>query len=182
MPTPATMIKLMKALGVKAPQDDALRIAQENAVKMLGLPPDNTPAQRAAAMGFDTQVYHGTFNDFPAFDMSKANPRSQYMPGFFTTENPKMAENYGDFIMPLMQKKGVTVKDKRVARKEGKEVPEIDTIYDAEKNIRVTNRPENIRSRFAAFDPARINENNLMASRLLPFALPGLLAIPQDEQ
>lgn len=42
--------------------------------------------------------------------------------------------------------------------------------------------PSNLeRSRFAAFDPARVNENNLLASRLLPFALPGLLAIPQDE-
>lgn len=38
--------------------------------------------------------------------------------------------------------------------------------------------PAAIRSRFAAFDPARINENNLLASRLLPFALPGLLSLP----
>ena len=42
--------------------------------------------------------------------------------------------------------------------------------------------PSRIRSRFAAFDPARVNENNLLASRLLPFALPGLLALPTDEE
>jgi hypothetical protein len=43
-------------------------------------------------------------------------------------------------------------------------------------------KPELLRSRFAAFDPARVNENNLLASRLLPFALPGLLALPTDEE
>jgi hypothetical protein len=42
--------------------------------------------------------------------------------------------------------------------------------------------PSLVRSRFAAFDPARVNENNLLASRLLPFALPGLLALPTDEE
>ena len=41
--------------------------------------------------------------------------------------------------------------------------------------------PQQVRSRFAAFDPARINENNLLASRLLPFALPGLLSLPMGD-
>lgn len=45
-----------------------------------------------------------------------------------------------------------------------------------------TFNPNQLRSRFAAFDPARVNENNLLASRLLPFALPGLLALPTDEE
>lgn len=46
----------------------------------------------------------------------------------------------------------------------------------------ITSDVSKLRSRFAAFDPARIGENNLLASRLLPFALPGLLAIPQEEE
>jgi hypothetical protein len=48
--------------------------------------------------------------------------------------------------------------------------------------MRSTNINNRERSRFAAFDPARVNENNLLASRLLPFALPGLLALPTDEE
>lgn len=174
------MTKMVKP--PKAPQADALETARRNAVKMLGLPENNTAMDRARAMGFDTPVYHGTFNDFDAFDISKANPRSQYMPGVFTADNPAMSENFGDIIMPLLQKKGITVRDKRLARKEGREVPELDTIYDAEKGIMVTNRPENLRSRFAAFDPARRNEANLLASRLLPLALPGLLFAGDEEE
>lgn len=42
--------------------------------------------------------------------------------------------------------------------------------------------PSVIRSRFAAFDPARVNENNLLASRLLPLALPGLLFAGDEEE
>jgi hypothetical protein len=42
-----------------APQDEALRIAQKKGVKMLGLPPGNTPMDRAKAMGYDTPDYIG---------------------------------------------------------------------------------------------------------------------------
>jgi len=42
--------------------------------------------------------------------------------------------------------------------------------------------PKKLRSRFAAFDPARRNENNLLASRLLPLALPGLLFAGDEEE
>ena len=48
-----------------APQDEALRLAQQRAalpVKQhgLGLPADNTPAQRAAAMAFENGFWHET--------------------------------------------------------------------------------------------------------------------------
>ena len=48
-----------------APQDEALRLAQQRASLPssqggLGLPAGNTPEQRAAAMGFDVDVYHGS--------------------------------------------------------------------------------------------------------------------------
>jgi hypothetical protein len=49
--------------GVKGPQDEALRLAQQRAALPpakggLGLPPDNTPEQRARAIGFDTPAVH----------------------------------------------------------------------------------------------------------------------------
>jgi len=53
-------LPMMGMIRKVAPQDAALKIAQENAVKMLGLPPGNTPMDRARAMGNDVSVYHGT--------------------------------------------------------------------------------------------------------------------------
>jgi hypothetical protein len=44
---------------MKAPQDEALEIARKNAVKMLGLPENNTAMDRAKALGFDTEAYKG---------------------------------------------------------------------------------------------------------------------------
>ena len=50
-----------------APQAEALETARKNAVKMLGLPPNNTPMDRARAMGVDTDVFHANGADFDAF-------------------------------------------------------------------------------------------------------------------
>lgn len=147
---------------IAAPQAKAMETARKNAVKMLGLPENNTAMDRAKALGFTDDTFHGTFNRFDNFDMSKANPRSQYMPGVFTADKPELAENYGDYIMPLLQRKGTTVIDKLKAKSAGLPAPTVDTIYDKAAGIRVTDNPANIRSRFAAFDPARINENDLL--------------------
>lgn len=61
-----------------APQDDALRVAQQNAAKPieeggLGLRPDNTPEERAAAMGFDIDnpMAHGTNKSIKKFKVGK---------------------------------------------------------------------------------------------------------------
>jgi hypothetical protein len=50
-----------------------MRRAQRNAAKAiseggLGLRPDNTPMERAQAMGYTQPVYHGTFSDIEEFD------------------------------------------------------------------------------------------------------------------
>ena len=45
----------------------------------------------------------------------------------------------------------------------GKTPKEVDTIRDKDKNIIVTTKPENIRSRFAAFDPFNRDSANLLA-------------------
>ena len=52
----AIKAKDMKAI---APRDEALRIAEQKGVEMLGLPPGNTPMDRARAMGYVEDAYHG---------------------------------------------------------------------------------------------------------------------------
>jgi hypothetical protein len=163
----------------KAPQEDALMLAQQRAALPiekggLGLSPTNTAAERAATMKFDIPTYHGTNTpNISAIDMTKSNPNVQYMNGFFTADNPELASNFGDVVMPMLQKKGVTVLDKRAARQAGLEVPEMDTVYDKAKGILVTNNPENIRSRFAAFDPWR---KTAATAATMGVAAPDLLA------
>ena len=67
--------------------------------------------------------------------------------------------------MPLMQRKGVTVLEKRAAREAGLPVPEVNTIHDKSKGIRVTNDLSNVRSRFAAFDPAESDKPGLLKKK-----------------
>jgi hypothetical protein len=81
----------------KAPQAEAMRLAQQRAALSpakggLGLPADNTPAQRAKAMGFDTDVYHGSRQDFSKFKGDQP---------VFAAENPDVASKYGNAIYPL---------------------------------------------------------------------------------
>lgn len=153
----------------EAPRDEAMRIAQANAAKPvseggLGLPPDNTAMDRAKAMGFDVKTYHGTDKEFENFDPSLSRRDVQYMPGIFTADTPEQAGLYGNRILPLLQQRGTTVLEKREARKQGKEIPTVDTIYDVQRGVRVTTEPSNIRSRFAAFDPARRYESDLLGA------------------
>jgi len=147
-------------------------IAQKNAALPieqggLGLPPNNTAMDRAKAMGFDIPTYHGTNADITRFDPNLSGDHVQYMKGIFTADNPELASNYGDRVMPLLQKKGITLEDKRAARKAGKELPIIDSIYDKERGILVTKDPRNIRSRFAPFDPMKKNSANILAGTLI---------------
>lgn len=159
------------AIGTQRPLtefEQAHLTAQRNAALPvnqggLGLAPDNTAMDRARAMGFDTDVYHGTGADIEAFDPKLLKETSQYMKGVFTTDKPDIASNYGDTVYPLVQKQGYTLKDKRTDRASGKTPKEVDTIRDKDKNIIVTTKPENIRSRFAAFDPFNRESSNLLA-------------------
>lgn len=88
-----------------APQDEALRLAQERAALPveqggLGLPVDNTSQQRAMAMGFDTDAYHGTASDIsainPAFYGSSTGAKSA-KDAFFSAESPETAVGYANF-------------------------------------------------------------------------------------
>jgi hypothetical protein len=79
----------------------------------LGLPPDNTAMDRAKAMGFDIEAYHGTINpDITAFDpMSGKNARKGT--GSWFSENPQLASTYagnmGGTVMPVL------IKDRKFA-------------------------------------------------------------------
>ena len=117
----------------------------------LGLAPDNTAMDRARAMGFDTDAYHGTGADIDAFDMSKVGsnivlpvnaPR-----GIYTAKDAEIASRYskgdGSNVMPLIQKSsGAALNNSK---------------------IMATLDPSSIRSRFAAFDPFNRESSNLLA-------------------
>jgi hypothetical protein len=82
-----------------APQDEALRLAQQRAALPveqggLGLPAGNTPQQRAAAMGFDTDVYHGSpdISNTTKFDPAKVVDNVQYGGKFYTSKSPEYAD------------------------------------------------------------------------------------------
>jgi hypothetical protein len=84
------------------PQDEALRLAQQRASLPpskggLGLPAGNTPEQRAAAMGVDTNLFHGTTNpDIKRFDTSLAGKKSSnaFDDNVFATTSPQNAGGY----------------------------------------------------------------------------------------
>lgn len=207
------------------PQDKALKTAQRNAEKMLGLPANNTPAMRAKAMGLDTDFFHG---------QRQPNPKREYIEGlgnvvvdqpelqtiskikvgggngeggaFFGTNDPFVANGYAGngAVYPvqtsgkLLRESGVTTGnieafnrglDRNKSRYFNNEIKQSiaegkggtvfrnvedsagQKLYDIPSDVyAITSAP--VRSRFAAFDPARINENDLLAG-----AMPlGLLA------
>jgi hypothetical protein len=166
------------------PQSQALELAQQRAALPvseggLGLPTNNTAMDRANVM-FPNETYHGTNNaNFSKFDPSLSSQHNQYMAGTFTADNPALASNFGDFVMPLRQSNGIGIIDRRAARQSGDVIPELDTIHDKNAGIWVTNNPNNIRSRFAAFDPWR---RNAAIAATMGVAAPDLLANPLDDK
>ena len=88
----------------------AHEVAQRNAAKPiseggLGLPANNTAMDRANAMGFDTSAYHGTGNDFDAFDPGMSEG-ARFNTGVFMSASPDVASTYAlgeqRQVLPLM--------------------------------------------------------------------------------
>ena len=138
--------------------DIANDIAQKNAVEMLGLPPNNTAMDRARALGFDTPAYRGTTADeiagknrnFVSENKNVANEYAGYLKDF--ADDPKMLEAMMKLtpsgnVMPLLVKDASKAKSRT-------NVPDYEMILDANQ----------ARSRFAAFDPKRINDPDLLAA------------------
>ena len=101
------------AVGFVYPQQEALDIAQRNAAKPvseggLGLPPNNTAMDRAKAMGFDTDVYHGSPNfidkGFKQFETGHKgiSENETAKIGHWLTNSPETASNFAK-----MEKAGI---------------------------------------------------------------------------
>ena len=81
-----------------APQDEALRLAQQRAALPveqhgLGLPADNTPQQRAAAMGFDIDAYKGMY----PYDVG-SSPSFGFKNGKF-----QQLDKFGEELLPVTE-------------------------------------------------------------------------------
>lgn len=202
---------MVKALR-NAPRSEALETARQNAVKMLGLPENNTAMDRARALGFTDDVYHSSLKDVKAFEPHGKFAGHQGVSGVSVTDSPEMAsrylDRYADFgwvdgvpnqpfsknVMPLMVRKGnsleAAVSPYKSNARLGAPLPEnyrnpmiddgIDTLIvsdaisrkgavkhsEAKNAIRgnelIVSNPAQLRSRFAAFDPARVNQNDLL--------------------
>jgi hypothetical protein len=93
-----------KARTVAAPMDEAFAIAQRNAARPvseggLGLPPNNTAADRAAAMGYDLPAFHGTGIDFTEFAANGGHGKTRGT-GVFASESPSVASAYASGESP----------------------------------------------------------------------------------
>ena len=207
----------MRAVSSKlmaAPQAEALRLAQQRAALPvdqggLGLPAGNTPQQRAAAMKFDTDAYHGTTNDFNKF--AGRNPT-------YAAEEPRIADIYanatsrhmslnrpvnaGPNIIPLkLGGKEFSVSDLGeggggwysdnlaqalgIPRARGAvnelpnygidrlKVTDMGDLGGIQTQHMIPSVSDNIRSRFAAFDPFR---RNAAVAAAMGVAAPDLLA------
>jgi len=160
----------------KYPQDEALEKARLNAIKTLGLHEHNTPEDRARAMGFDLETFHGT--DAP--DIESLDPeRTKIIEGVFSTTNPKMASRYAeDERKRANEKTAPNILPLLIRSASHEAIPKYDIntinayknrgekgVYRPEMQTAVTFDPSHIRSRFAAFDPARKDEPHLSASK-----------------
>ena len=101
------MAKLNSFIDILKAWNKADKEAQIEGAKRLGLPANNTAADRAKAMGFgDETYYHGTNKDFNSFDPKKTttNIESTYL-----AKDPDMADMFsnsqgsydGSMVMPL---------------------------------------------------------------------------------
>lgn len=195
-------------------------IAQDNAVPALGLHRNNTPMERARALGFDADTYHGTNSDVDAF--TKVNGGNMWGRATYLTDSAEDASKYATGwhnritpdgnaapnVMPLLSHgrfvemdapmrpadirslsklAELPLKDYMFSNK-GRDVVQtlneqtmeganhwlqkakFDGMQGAGKNtpaggagsVQAVFNPANIRSRFAAFDPMRRNEADLL--------------------
>ena len=204
------------------PQDAALAKAQANAALPiekggLGLGPNNTAAERANAMGFADDVFHGQAQPNPkreyfeglgnvVVDQPALTPISQLKAGmgnaeggaFFAVNDPFVANGYAGngAVYPLkvpshsLKESGVPsggnvenfnrMLDKNKSRYFNSELRQAKNegfggavfrnvedsagqpLYDIPANIYGVSNPSIVRSRFAAFDPARRNEADIL--------------------
>jgi len=186
------------------PQQAALDLAQQRAALPveqggLGLPANNTPEMRAQAMGFDVEAYRGS----TAKEISHTNPIWWTEdPSYANTYAAHIVrppigqpDPYSGNVMPLLVKIG---NEKQFEKFNAGGVP-LDPFSGFSNDIQTGLRrypkndltgelggkvweavsiPENIRSRFAAFDPFR---KDVATATAMGVALPDLLAQPVQQ-
>ena len=166
----------------------------------LGLPKDNTPEMRAEAMGFDLSnpQYHAT-DAYEDFTSIRPSARGKMGAGIYTSPEASYAEKYGGNknkrILPMVSRGEYADADNRenifdmvrgelYQKNPNFTSQELNNAvsqemqrkgysgFDVDKE-RVTFIPDEIRSRFAAFDPFRMNTETASARGVAP---PDLLA------
>lgn len=185
-----------KGLLSKTQFEKAQEIASKNAETLLGLPKGNTAMDRAKAMGYniDDILYHGTKSDINQFIPSKGG---EFGPGVYLSPNPNMANYFANIstkgesanILPVVTNANdiLMTADKNIPRglgykgltKQGyNSVIGVGNTGDIQRTVL---NPENIRSVNAAFDPARVNENDILAG-LMAIPVSGLLQEPKEKK
>jgi hypothetical protein len=193
----------------QAPQEEALRLAQQRAALSpsqggLGLGPANTAQQRAMAMGFDVEnpMYHATDVDFTSI---RPSTRGKLGAGVYVSPSSRYAEKYANEnarVLPLVTRGNLadddaamniaeSVRQELVSKSPNFSVQEWkqkttqaleNAGYDG-RNMSglesVIFSPENVRSRFAAFDPFR---RTAAIAATMGVAAPDLLAAEQAQQ
>jgi hypothetical protein len=184
------------------PKKTEFEVAQETAQRNaslpvseggLGLPKTNTAMERAKAMGFDTPSFRSV--DDPTITYFKPSEMGTYGGGVYSAKSPEIAEGYGnEFLMPLLINKG---KDKSfnsfsdyVSQKTNNKLTNqykddlknqgydsLNVKFFKDGDIREYNNfnPSDVRSRFAAFDPFRRNEADILAGVGVGVPTAGLL-------
>jgi len=158
--------------------------------------------ERARRMGFDvdTPLYHGTRSDFEGFDIARAgqndhgvNGRGVYLTPDASTANvyaqlsrvgdaPNILPTFARVRNPLELDSAMLPRnaEESIALTERAKARGHDGIVtrtrDGQLNEVIVFDPSNIRSRFAAFDPARSNSRDLLAGIAAPAAVGGALS------
>jgi len=194
------------------PQSEALETARQNAVKMLGLPENNTPIDRAKALGFNTDAVHfsrhgvdvntldsgkfaiapfdavGTHVGTPQAALERFNNTMGYKVGnpdyahdvlkgstypvVIKNQRPMLdatGKPYAETPLAMRWSESAdygNLRDSNAAlRKDvfakNDSIPYINDV-ESPGSLSYIVPPQNIRSRFAAFDPARVNESDLL--------------------
>jgi hypothetical protein len=145
--------KLLKSALKKAPQEEALKLAQQRAslpkeMGGLGLPADNTAMDRAKAMGFSKDTYHGSFRDIKKLDPSVGSTESHAGKGVYSTDSPKDASrNYASIYGPDVKgrvERGMEERDKDFRKIYGRMRDEVLTPRQQEIILRNTAGADNL--------------------------------------
>jgi hypothetical protein len=187
------LVDALRAGKKAAPQDEALALAQQRAALPieqggLGLPPTNTAMDRAKAMGFNDEFFHGTGADIQKFDKKFDKLDRGFWFGTPDVASEfaasKQATGGSPNVIPSMVRVENPYVHDVLDPNRAKGLKEIfqnasNDIYDGVRMVNnnsfaiVAKDPDQIRSRFAAFDPWR---KTAAVAATMGVAAPNLLA------